>query len=384
MLGEVLWATSDFLVGKFRQVRVEGPDELPSRYENITSSWLTAILCQSVPGAEVTSYRLDEEDPGTSNRRRIFLEYNAAGADANLPASVFCKATMGLFNRMALGLTRGIHNEVIFFNQMRPRLDIETPRSLFASYDPRTLNSFIALEDLGGRVEFCQTSTRLDRPKAESLVEVLARLHGHYYENEELVTARSQMKTWRNYFYDNARSLQLEKYTDKGFGAAQSVIPPGLFARRKEVWPATVESVDLHDSLPNTFIHSDVHIKNWYLADNDVMGLTDWQCCCVGHWSRDFAYAISTCLAVEDRRRWERDLLKHYLDVLHEVSGQKVAFEEAWNYYRQQLMTALAWWTVTFTPPWYMPEMQPGETSLELIRRISTAMDDLDSLSSFS
>lgn len=383
MLGEIASATMDVLVGRLKQSKVTIPSELPCRYENITTAWLSGILCGSVPGAEVVAYRLDEDDPGTSNRRRIFVDYNEVGTNSDLPGSIFCKATMGLFNRMALGLTRGIHNEVFFFNQMRPHLDIATPRSLFASYDPKTLNSFIALEDLGGEVEFCQTSTYIDRPKAESLVEVLARLHGHYYENEELGAIRGQMKTWRDYFYDNARSLQLEKYTDKGFGTAQSVIPPGLFARRKEVWSATVESVDLHQSLPNTFIHSDVHIKNWYIGGRDSMGLTDWQCCSIGHWSRDFAYALATTLTIEDRRAWERDLLSLYLDVLHEASGQKVMFDDAWKYYRQQLFTALAWWTVTFTPPWYMPDMQPAEVSIELIRRISTAMDDLDSLDSF-
>lgn len=384
MFSQVATAAADVLVGKIRNSKVVSSVELPSRYENITPRWLSAILCESAPGAEVVDFRLDEDDPGTSNRRRVFVDYNQEGKDANLPDSIFCKATMGFVNRFALGLTRGIHNEVFFFNQMRPNLDIETPQSHFASYDPRTLNSFIALEDLGDQVEFCLPSTYIDRAKAESMVDVLARLHGHYYENENLKTIRSEIKSWRNYFYDNARSLNLKKYTDKGFGAAQSVIPPSLFKRRKEIWSATVKSVDLHESLPNTFIHSDVHIKNWYIPENDTMGLTDWQCCCIGHWSRDFAYAISAGLTIEDRRAWEQDLLKRYLDTLHAACGQKIMFADAWNYYRQQLFTALAWWTITFAPPWYMPDMQPEEVSIELIHRMSTAMDDLDSLASFT
>lgn len=382
MLSQVATAAADVFFGKVKNVKVTSATELPSRYENITPQWLTEILCKSVPGAEVAAYRLDEDDPGTSNRRRVFIDYNQEGQDSHLPESIFCKATMGFVNRIALGLTRGIHNEVIFFNQMRPDLNIETPRSLFAAYDPKTLNSFIALEDLGNQAEFCLPSTYIDRSRAESLVDVLARLHGHYYENKNLNDIRSEMKTWRDYFYNNARNLNLEKYTDKGFGAAESVIPAGLFSRRKEIWPATLKSVDLHQSLPSTFLHSDVHIKNWYLTSNGTMGLTDWQCCCIGHWSRDFAYAVSTCLTIEDRRAWEQDLLNRYLNTLHASGGPEVAFDEAWNQYRQQLFTALAWWTITFAPPWYMPDMQPGEVSIELIHRISTAMDDLDALAS--
>ena len=72
----------------------------------------------------------------------------------------------------------------------------------------------------------------------------------------------------------------------------------------------------MHQSEPNVFLHSDVHIGNWYQSGLGRMGLCDWQCPSRGHWSRDVAYAISAALTVENRRSWERDLLARYLERL--------------------------------------------------------------------
>ncbi|MEJ2459065.1 MAG: hypothetical protein P8Y58_13380 [Novosphingobium sp.] len=46
-------------------------------------------------------------------------------------------------------------------------------------------------------------------------------------------------------------------------------------------------------------------------------------------------------------------------------------------------MTVLAFWTNTLNPAPGMPDMQPRDSTLEFIRRITIAMDDLDTLDSF-
>jgi hypothetical protein len=135
--------------------------------------------------------------------------------------------------------------------------------------------------------------------------------------------------------------------------------------------------------LPNTLAHNDVHLKNWYVLPNNVMGLSDWQCCGRGHWGRDVAYTIATALTVEDRREWERELVAYYVEKLTEAGVKGVTFEEAWLHYRKQLLSALTWWTITLRPAEGMPDMQPLDITLEFIRRISTAMDDVGTLDLF-
>jgi aminoglycoside phosphotransferase (APT) family kinase protein len=114
-----------------------------------------------------------------------------------------------------------------------------------------------------------------------------------------------------------------------------------------------------------------------------TMGLLDWQCLAVGHWSRDLAYAISATLTIEDRRAWERDLVALYLDLFEAHSGVAIGFDEAWLRYRQQMFGALTFWTPTYSPPAFAPkDMQSAETSVEMIRRFAQAIVDLDSLDS--
>jgi hypothetical protein len=358
-------------------------DDLPISYESITNEWLTSILCSKVNGAAVQAHSLGPPDTGTSNRRRIVLKYNKTGMETGLPPTVFCKASHDLANRMILGLSGAAHSEAYFYNELRPLLDIEAPRAYFAKWDPRSFNSMIMLADLGsGRVRFCSQHTHITLARVRSQLALLATVHGTFYRSEDLRRKLSGLPTWPDYFGDTL-ALGMKEGSSQGFLAAKDVIPPCLYARFDDIWPATVTSVEAHAHLPHTLAHGDVHLKNWYVADNEEMGLSDWQCSARGHWGRDLAYTIATALTIEDRRAWEIDLLKFYLDHLQSVCGQVVDFDSAWRNYRQQLMSALTWWTITLVPAPGMPDMQPRDLTLEFIRRIATAIDDLDALRSF-
>jgi Phosphotransferase enzyme family len=84
-----------------------------------------------------------------------------------------------------------------------------------------------------------------------------------------------------------------------------------------------MDSVVVHDDLPHTFCHGDTHLANWYYTKDGRMGLSDWQGNYLGHWSRDFIYAISTASSIEGRREWQPDLLKAYLARSKELGMQE-------------------------------------------------------------
>jgi hypothetical protein len=358
-------------------------DDLPFTYEAITPQWLTAVLGRGIRGAAAVSHTLGPPDDGTSNRRRIEIAWNDAGRAAGLPASVFCKGTQSLESRYILGMNAGVQAEVNFYNLVRPRLAVNAPEPLFARYDPRTLNSIIILRDLRDEVEFCKIDTRLSIELARSQMRLLATLHGRYYQSPELDTTLSVFSNWETFFTITADDAGFGDACKRGFTQAESVIPPRLFLREAEVWPATLRCVALHKTLPRGMIHSDVHLKNWYITRGGEMGVNDWQNSSKGNWSRDLAYCISTGTDPEIRRAWERELLKYYLEELARSGGPRLSFDEAWLRYRQQLFAALAWWTGTLGQPPDAPAMQPPQTSLEFIRRMSCAIDDLDALDSF-
>jgi len=359
-------------------------DDLPLSYEAITDQWLTAVLCKAVPGAAVFSHRLSVIDDGSSNRRKIYLDYNDAGTVAGLPPALFCKATHGLTNRILCGISGGVHSETNFYLNIRPLLNIEAPVTVHAKYDPDSFLSIIMLIDLSDSVsEFCSHRTVMTKARVESQMKLLAEMHGRGYTDQRVTKEMVTLPSWQQYFR-NTLDFGLQSGACNGFRDAEAVIPPRLFARSEEVWPATLASVALHDHLPVTLTHGDVHVKNWYVAGSGEMGLSDWQVTSRGHWCRDLAYTISTALTPEDRRAWEQDLIKFYLEKLAETGGPVLDFSQAWTLYRQQLPSVLAWWTVTLSPPPGMPaDAQPKDITLEFIRRITTAMDDLETLDAF-
>ncbi|HUA36755.1 MAG TPA: phosphotransferase [Candidatus Binataceae bacterium] len=357
--------------------------DLPLSYEAITPEWLSIVLAANHPGAKVVSLRLGDTNEGTSSRRRIFLEWNSAGKSALLPESVFCKGTQRLESRYLLGMNGGIEAEVTFYNALRRGLAIEAPRPLFARFDPETFNSIVILEDMTGRVEFCQHATEMPLERAQSQMRLFAALHSAYYESPELSSTLARFNDWEDYFAITVEEAGFGEACQRGFAQAEEVIPPALFRRAGEIWPATLKSVARHRELPRTFLHSDPHLKNWYATPGGEMGLNDWQCACKGNWGRDLSYAITTALTTESRRAWERDLLRLYLDALASSGGPRIGFDKAWTIYRQQTFGALAWWTGTLGQPPEAPIMQPRESSIEFIGRMTRAIDDLDALGSF-
>ncbi len=360
---------------------VVDPRQLPYSFEAITAQWLTAILCADHPGAEVKDFDLDRPDDGFSNRRRIFLQYNEVGDEAGLPRSVFCKACHDLPTRLAFALTGCGATEVDFYNQVSPALTMELPTAYYARYDSNTCNMLLMMKDLvGGR--FFDEESQVDEQLAAEMVSWLARFHGAFFEDGGARIPAGVFPQYSRFWANRQRSGRAER-SSSGFTRAEEVIPPRLFAAGAKVWEATVVSVARHDDLPQTLLHGDCHLKNWYVTAAGVVGLSDWQGTAIGHWARDVSYAVATILTVEDRRRWERQLLERYLEVLADFGGPSIGFEDAWRAYRQQMLTPLAAWTATLSPGQGEAAAHSTAARLEFVRRLSTAIDDLDVLATF-
>ena len=68
------------------------------------------------------------------------------------------------------------------------------------------------------------------------------------------------------------------------------------------------------------------------------------------------------------------------VDRLAALTGSKPDFDESFRNYREQMVHALLMWTITLCHSPLLPDMQPEQTTLTMIERITTAMADLDSL----
>ncbi len=356
--------------------------DVPCRIEAITAPWLTAALCGETLDAKVESFTLDGETRGTTVRRRIALTYSGNAGNADLPATVFAKSTPSFLHRVTHGLTATMENEALFYRHIRPLLTLEAPRGYFTAYDLNSGRSIQLLEDLvrTKQATFCTPRTPLTRAMAEDMAGVLACFHARFLGANDLPQRFSWLKSYPQWFAGGYDQFGLKRFHDKALIEAESAIPRDVFAQRDDIWPAQLGTLDDHTRAPLTLIHSDVHLGNWYITGDGRMGLCDWQCVSIGLWARDVAYAFSSALAVEDRRAWERDLLRLYLDQVAQKSGVTIDADAAFTAYRRQMIAALLMWTPTLHHSPLMPDMQPRDTAMEMIRRITTAMSDLETL----
>jgi aminoglycoside phosphotransferase (APT) family kinase protein len=363
----------------FTQPAVRHPDVVPWHGEALTPDWLTAVVAGAVPGAEALQVTVVGGDNGSSARRIVAIEWNAPGRAANLPERLFTKSTPFLAMRLSAG--KSAPSEGRFLTDLRPLLPIEAPTCLYTGRDHRSGRSFHLMLDLTTTrsAVFCRATSEIDRDQAEQIVDTIAKLHGTFLGPSKSVDT-SWLRTYEDFFHAAARN-GIERGHDEAMERAAAVIPAGVTARKRHIWPGAVTSLALHERSPRTVIHSDVHLGNWYVTGDRRMGLSDWARVCRGFWGRDLAYALMTVLNVDDRREWERELIERYCAQFERISGQPLAVDTAWDAYRRQASLALLMWTPTLCPPPTLPDMQPEETSMEMIRRITTAMDDLDVLS---
>lgn len=390
-----LASTTSLLVGLVRlgavaaydavaQPRARRKGDVPHRIEAITTEWLTEALCGETVKARVAEFEFGPQTNGTTVRRRISLTYSGDAGNADLPSTMFAKSTPSFLHRVTHGLTRTMENEALFYRHIRPLLALEAPRGYHCAYDLRTGRSIQLLEDLVRTkgATFCSPDTYVARDKAEDIVGLLAALHGRFYADRDLGVRFPWLKTYPQWFRDGYEGFGLKRFHDKAMLEAVDVIPRELFDARDEIWPAQIRSLGAHLTQPPTLLHSDVHLGNWYVTREGRMGLCDWQCLSIGLWARDFAYAVTTSLTIADRRNWERELLTLYLDRLAAKTGTRIDSVLAFDLYRQQIPAALLMWTPTLCHSPLMPDMQPREIALEMVKRITTAMSDLESLQS--
>ena len=359
-------------------------EDVPCSPDAITPEWLTAVLCRNVPDAVVTGVDVKPASAGTHERHQLIVSYNEAGRQAGLPRSMFTKSLPSVVTRMIGGFNGTARVEGRFYMQLRPQLDIEAPLGYHAASDRQTFASILLLEDMVATksATFCNYRTYVSRETAEDMIDVLAALHARFHGDGELATRYPWVASYPRWFTIGAEKMSLEHYTRRAFDAASHVIPASVLAQRDAVWPAAMRALAVHDSEPQGLIHSDVHIGHWYRTGAGKMGLCDWQCLARGHWSRDFAYAVTAALTPDDRRKWEKDLLLRYLDRFAALTGTRPDLDRSFLHYRQQMVHALLMWTITLCHSPLLPNMQSEATTLAMIERISTAMADQDSLRS--
>jgi aminoglycoside phosphotransferase (APT) family kinase protein len=380
--GQLAGLAGHVVAERIRQPRPTLLGEVPPSVDALTNEWLTAALCRDTPGAWVTDFSTGSGSDGSTSRRALRISYNNVGVEAGLPAAVYSKSTPHFSSRAITVPSKCLECEAIFYDRIRPCLDIEAPVAYYTTVDPRSGRSMFLLEDVAETkgVEFGDPiQHHIDRKRAEAIAITLAGVHGTFWESARFAGDLKALKTAEQWQTDANNLISFSKRSMTGFGRATSVFPDKFIDQRDRVWAAVMQSLALHREQPATLLHADVHSRNWYLTPDGGMGLYDWQVLNVGTWAMDLAYALVSALTVADRREWERDLVGIYLEHLHAAGGPQIDFDRAFLTYRQQAFHGLAFWLYTIGTGRLEPAMQPTEVSLANLERMSNMIVDLDS-----
>lgn len=365
---------------RIRPRRPAAPGAVPGSTAELSTAWLTHALCRGHEGAAVTGFEIGTGSDGTSSRRPLTVSYNEIGTELGLPTALYTKSSPNLLTRLFCGLNRIMVFEGQFYLRIRPSLKIETPVGHHAVWDERSGRSMLILEDIVATrgVRFGDpTTTRIDRSQAEDMVDVMAGYHRAFWGSERLDSEFSWLVDASEWQHRMNAMMGFGRMFRNGLKRSRDIMPASIVRREHEMWPALLRSLDLEAGRPRTLIHQDVHSRNWYVTGDGRMGVYDWQANGKGSWAIDVPYALACALTVEDRRAWEQDLLRRYLDRLGPVAP---SFEQAWLSYRQQIIHGLAYWLATIGHTRLQPEFQPHEVCVAHIERMSQAAVDFDTL----
>jgi hypothetical protein len=352
------------------------PVRTPSKADDVTEEWLTAHLTKKAPGAVALSVTPRDGTTGTTDRRRLTVEWNEAGKAAGMPSQLFVKSTpLTAKNRAMVAALDMAVNEVRFYRQVAGELDRVAPRAWFARAGVGA-RFLLILEDVvaqGARPY--ALADRCEIEHARGLVETFAGLHSRFWSSPRFTTDLRWARTW------SARpgNAILRLFYRRGRRSALALDRPETTAAVR----AVAAKLDAHsdayyhefESGPLTLLHGDSHLGNTFSMPDGRSGLLDWRVVWRGPGLREVTYWMTTGLEPDVRRAHERELLDRYLDALRaagvdEVPDLELAFE------RYRLFSAEAWDAAAMTIAW--PGLQAPENAEAAWRRACVAVEDLD------
>lgn len=306
--------------------------------EAVTPEWMTGALQQTghLDSGRVVSLTCKIIGTGKmGDNARFTLTYDVDGADA--PATVVGKfPAREASTRQMAGEQGAYYNEVMFYRHLADRTAMRTPR-IFANAISADRQTFtLIMEDLSPA-----------EPGSQLVPATLEQIHQVAAQAARLATA----------FYGDA-SLAAHDFvqsplSDGGAAIAQSYL--------KQCWPGFLERfgdalseechrfgsryVDHHAAFatrfrgPRTLAHGDLRAENILFGAGECC-VIDWQTMIEASPLTDLSYFMGSSVDVDDRRRWERDVVAGYGDVLQQL-GVQLDADDCWSQYREQAMHGL-------------------------------------------
>ncbi|MFA7555420.1 MAG: aminoglycoside phosphotransferase family protein [Spongiibacteraceae bacterium] len=349
----------------------------PIDVAELTLETLNHTVQQLYPEVVIDTFTVIESksygDEMVSTAARALLKLGYSANPVDLPQRVVLKLARDKTKIMSPFYA----NEVAFYNQLRPHLDIEAPLTLGGLFDEESGQFGLLMEDLSQRqAHFPNVKESVSVALVKSLIDTLAKLHATFWQSprfdSDLNWVQSHCEGALAFLQNHAATPLIQHEIDTENFKREMV--QRLRSTGPELREAMMVMHKHQATLPRTLLHGDTHLGNTYSLAGEQGGFLDWQLMTSGYGVHDISYLVTTSLSIAQRRDNEQALLRYYLDKLHEYGvAQPPSFDEAWLEFRRSLVWGVYYgWLTT-------PVVNYGwEINVLNHLRLTTAYEDFD------
>jgi len=344
-----------------------GMPAVPDTLEVLLSPrWLTAALSPRFPGIDVTTVTPGPVISRVSTNARFHIEC-AGGVPDGLSPDLCAKGYFGDSGRLS---RQAGEPEARFYRDLAAATGVRTLQCVYADVDATTHHGVVITHDVvveGGSFLDARSDYTPDQV-AESLAE-LAKLHAATWGHPGCADA-SWLAPRLGRILEGRGLAEIQ---GNFAGPVGGGVPQEVRDAQRLVDAYRVLAADVASAASWTVVHGDAHVGNLFLDGASRPSFVDWQLVQRGTWDLDVGYHIASSLQVEDRRRTERDLLRHYLDRLTAGGVAAPSWDDAWLAMRRGIVHGFFLWGITL-------KVEPAIIST-LLHRLGTAAADHDALS---
>jgi aminoglycoside phosphotransferase (APT) family kinase protein len=339
------------------------------RPADLTVAWAQQVAETSSPGIEVSRLEIRSVDVGTTTRVRLAVAHDGP---EGLPRRWFVKfPSMSRRARTITALPRLPQAEARFYREVARSVPVTCPPVLALQTGPGRGTTIVLADVCESGAKAGAAGDALSAEQAASVVEHLALLHAHHWEQPSLDREYRWLAGPIRRSEDVLGSGLAVPLMRRGLQLAGDAVPRTLRAPAMEFARRRRQVMEALWSGPRTLVHHDVHPGNIYWQGSEP-GFLDWHLVRIGEGMGDVAYFLSTALDPTARREVEDRLVARYRHALaqHGVAAPGLAVLRA--RYRAHLVYPFEAMVATLA----VGGMMDRRSNLEMIRRAAVAAEE--------
>lgn len=336
----------------------------------LTRDWAQAVLRLHDAAATVRAVETVAVHIGTTTRVRLAIDHDSR----QVARRWFVKLPSRNWRaRLITALPRLLQTEARFYQQLAEQVPLTMPLCLAARsrWGRGTILVLADVTEQGSRAG--TAGDTLDIQQASTAVGQLARFHARFWQDITLTTSYPWLADSVRQLEDLLGSALAVPLMRRGLSKAGSLIPAELHGPALRYAQNRRKAMAFLNDAPQTVTHHDCHPGNLFWQKDGSVGFLDWQLVRLGEGIGDIAYLLTTTLAPELRRQHEAGLLAQYAETLRAL-GIRGLSDDLMTRYRAHCCYTFEAMVVTLA----IGGMMELDSNLELIRRTSIAVKDLD------